>query len=106
MPVGSWLWWPVKGNVPDGCLPCDGRAVERLTHAELFQVIGTTYGAGDGKTTFNVPVQAMALGMQLVVTHARLVPTGALMVFAGSQVPAGLLCCDGGAVLRATYPAL
>lgn len=38
-----------------GWLLCQGQAVSRLTYAALFAVIGTTYGAGDGATTFNVP---------------------------------------------------
>ena len=36
-------------------LECDGRAVSRTTYATLFAAIGTTYGAGDGSTTFNLP---------------------------------------------------
>lgn len=40
---------------PVGWLPCDGSAVSRTTYASLFAAIGTTYGAGDGSTTFNVP---------------------------------------------------
>jgi len=40
---------------PTGWLLCDGAAVSRSTFAALFAVIGTTYGAGDGSTTFNVP---------------------------------------------------
>lgn len=47
---------PFAGTVePQGCLFCDGAAVSRTTYATLFAVIGTTYGAGDGETTFNVP---------------------------------------------------
>jgi microcystin-dependent protein len=42
-------------TVPAGFLLCDGSAVSRDTYAALFAVIGTTYGAGDGSTTFNVP---------------------------------------------------
>jgi len=42
-------------TVPLGWLPCDGAAVDRLTYAALFSVIGTTWGPGDGSTTFNVP---------------------------------------------------
>jgi len=38
-----------------GALLCDGSAVSRTTYANLFAAIGTTYGAGDGTTTFNVP---------------------------------------------------
>jgi microcystin-dependent protein len=40
---------------PTGWLICDGTAINRSTYATLFAVIGTTYGAGDGSTTFNLP---------------------------------------------------
>lgn len=40
---------------PTGWLLCDGSAVSRTTNAALFAIIGTTYGIGDGSTTFNVP---------------------------------------------------
>lgn len=40
---------------PTGYLMCNGSAVSRAIYAELFNVIGTTYGPGDGSTTFNVP---------------------------------------------------
>lgn len=44
------------GSVPPaGWLPCDGSAVSRTDYATLFEVVGTTYGAGDGSTTFNLP---------------------------------------------------
>lgn len=43
------------GSPPPGWLACDGSAVSRTTYANLFAVIGTTFGAGDGSTTFNVP---------------------------------------------------
>ena len=47
---------PFAGTVaPQGCLLCDGSAVSRTTYSALFAVIGTTYGAGDGSTTFNIP---------------------------------------------------
>lgn len=47
---------PFAGTVaPQGCLFCDGSAVSRTTYAALFAVIGTTYGEGDGETTFNIP---------------------------------------------------
>ncbi|EKT4441564.1 tail fiber protein [Stenotrophomonas maltophilia] len=54
-------------NAPSGTLLCDGAAVSRTTYAELFAAIGTLYGAGDGKTTFNLP--AMLEGT--VVTHTQ-----------------------------------
>lgn len=40
---------------PSGWLICDGLAYSRTTYAGLYAAIGTTYGAGDGSTTFNVP---------------------------------------------------
>ena len=39
----------------DGWFICDGREFDRKEYAELFAVIGTSFGAGDGKTTFNLP---------------------------------------------------
>lgn len=42
-------------TVPPGWLACDGSAVSRTTYLALFTQIGTTWGAGDGATTFNVP---------------------------------------------------
>lgn len=40
---------------PAGWLKCNGAAISRETYADLFKVLGTTYGAGDGSTTFNIP---------------------------------------------------
>lgn len=42
-------------DVPDGWLLCGGAAVSRVAYSGLFTIIGTTYGVGDGSTTFNVP---------------------------------------------------
>ena len=42
-------------TAPSGWLSADGTAVSRATYANLFSAIGTTYGAGDGTTTFNLP---------------------------------------------------
>lgn len=44
-----------EGTVPAGWLECNGAAVSRATYAALFAVIGVTYGAGNGTTTFNLP---------------------------------------------------
>lgn len=40
---------------PSGFLMCDGSSVSRVTYSDLFDTIGTTYGSGDGSTTFNIP---------------------------------------------------
>lgn len=52
--VGELILWPVD-TPPAGWLLCNGQAVSRSTYAELFALIGTTYGSGNGSTTFNVP---------------------------------------------------
>jgi len=54
LPVGASIegYWT---NPPQGFMVEDGSAVSRTLYADLFSVIGTTYGAGDGSTTFNLP---------------------------------------------------
>lgn len=42
-------------TIPSSYLACNGAAISRTTYAKLFDVIGTTYGSGDGSTTFNLP---------------------------------------------------
>ncbi len=53
-PVGTYIEgaWT---SAPNGYLLADGSAVSRTTYSALFAVIGTTYGAGNGSTTFNLP---------------------------------------------------
>lgn len=53
-PIGAIS--PYAGSIaPTNWLICDGSAISRTTYADLFDAIGTTYGAGDGSTTFNLP---------------------------------------------------
>ena len=53
-PTGTILAWTTLA-APAGFLLCNGDPVSRSTYAALFAVIGTTYGSGDGATTFNLP---------------------------------------------------
>lgn len=53
-PTGAVIMYGA-GTAPTGWLKCDGTAVSRTTYANLFAVIGTSYGVGDGSTTFNLP---------------------------------------------------
>ena len=54
MPIGSIITY--AGNTsPNNWLICDGSAISRNTYNDLFSVIGTTFGSGDGSTTFNLP---------------------------------------------------
>ena len=53
-PVGTVIHI-AKNTAPAGYLKCNGNPVSRTTYAALYAVIGTTFGAGDGSTTFNLP---------------------------------------------------
>lgn len=55
--IPSGAIFPFASNTipPSGWFLCNGQAISRTTYANLFAAIGTTYGAGDGSTTFNVP---------------------------------------------------
>ena len=60
-PTGSVIIWSTA-SAPAGYLICDGSAISRTTYANLFSVIGTTYGDGDGNTTFNLPNGGVLFG--------------------------------------------
>ena len=54
IPTATIVPWS-SSSVPTGFLECNGAAVSRSTYSALFAIVGTTYGAGDGASTFNVP---------------------------------------------------
>jgi len=54
IPAGSVLPFAMS-SAPSGYLECDGTAISRSTYSDLFSAIGTTFGTGDGSTTFNIP---------------------------------------------------
>lgn len=88
-PVGTVL--PFAGSAaPTGWLLCQGQTVSRTTYADLFAVIGTIYGAGDGSTTFALPDMGGRVPAGKEATATRLT-TG------GSGVDGGTLGAAGGA---------
>ena len=54
VPAGTIALWPTE-NPPANWLECNGRAISRANHPRLFAAIGTRYGRGNGRTTFNLP---------------------------------------------------
>ncbi len=54
LPTGALVPF-ASTNIPSGFLLCNGAAVSRTTYKRLFDIIGTTWGSGDGSTTFNIP---------------------------------------------------
>jgi len=113
MPVGSIMWFAGSAT-PTAWLPADGSAVSRTTYATLFAVIGTTYGAGDGSTTFNVPSVSATTGAYYIryttsigtvtTTSLSTAPVGTLIDWpTASSFPTGWLEADGSAVSRTSY---
>lgn len=55
-PIGTIVpFGGLDDKIPSGWLKCNGQAVSRTTYSELFAVISTSFGTGDGSTTFNIP---------------------------------------------------
>ena len=54
VPAGGVLWFAADA-APTGYLKANGAAISRTTYSDLFAVVGTTFGAGDGSTTFEIP---------------------------------------------------
>ena len=71
VPVGTIIAWP-SNILPDDFAVADGRELNRVTYVDLFNVHGTTWGGGDGSTTFNIP---NLLGMVLAGADPRGTPT-------------------------------
>lgn len=76
---GAKIW--LSSTAPSGWLICDGTAISRTTYASLFNRIGTTYGVGDGTTTFNIPDfrQRFPLGKAAAGTGSTLGSTGGVI---------------------------
>lgn len=62
VPIGAMQGY-AGTTAPTGWLFCYGQAVSRTTYADLFAAIGTSYGAGDGSTTFNIPDRRGRVGV-------------------------------------------
>lgn len=77
-----WAGSKTGASVPSGYLVCDGSAVSRTTYAALFSVIGTSYGVGDGSTTFNLPT---ATGGQVPTAISYVANTRATTITSGGQ---------------------
>lgn len=64
MPIGSGCDYYGQ-TAPEGFLFADGSAISRTEYSELFKIIGTLYGAGDGSTTFNLPDKRKRMSVML-----------------------------------------
>lgn len=73
--------------VAEAYLPCAGQAVSRSVYAELFDVIGTVYGAGDGETTFNLPDLSLGPRATVLPRHGGREPAVLLEYAIVTQAP-------------------
>lgn len=93
--VGTIQMWGGGGSLlPAGWVVCQGQAVSRTTYPELFELIGTAYGSGDGSTTFNLPNLSsrlpMGVGAASGLTTRALAATGGVesVAIATANMPA------------------
>jgi len=82
-----------SSTCPTGYLPADGSAVSRSTYSSLFTSIGTSYGTGDGSTTFNVPKQRCTTDLDCAQEFSASVNTSASVV--RSNVSGWITSCSG-----------
>lgn len=100
VPPGTVLFYAVA-TAPEGWLNANGAAVSRTTYARLFDIIGTTFGVGDGSTTFNLPdvTGRTIFGKEASATR---------LTSAGSSIVGSTLGATGGAetvtLARANLP--
>ena len=87
VPSGTIIQFAGK-TIPDGYLSCNGALVSRTQFADLFAAIGTTWGTGDGKTTFRLPN-----------LHRRFVEGTTTISEVGTYVEAGLPNITGEALI-------
>ena len=95
-PTGSVVMW-MTASAPTGWLILDGAAVSRSTYSALFALFGTTYGAGNGSTTFNLPDmrQRFPLGKAASGTGSTLGGTGGTIDHVHSVDPPSTTTPDG-----------
>lgn len=118
IPVGGIIQWYVEDKIPEGFLLYRGEEVSRTEYSDLFEVLGTTYGEGDGSTTFNLPNQDYneenitqeeidSIGFNFLICYKpeTTLPIGACLVWYGNYnlPPAGFVQADGGKLNKLDY---
>lgn len=87
-----------SSSIPSGYLECNGALVSRTTYSSLFAVIGTTFGVGDGSTTFKIP----DLRGEFIRgwDHARGIDTGRAIGTAQNGSSEGIITSGSGTQLK------
>ena len=94
VPSGTIIQFAGK-TIPDGYLSCNGALVSRTQFADLFAAIGTTWGTGDGKTTFRLPnMHHRFLEGTTTTSEVGTYVEAGLPNISGSIKPFGVACGD------------
>ena len=101
IPTATIVPWS-SGSVPTGFLECNGQAVSRSTYSALFAIVSTTYGVGDGASTFNVPDLQDNVAMGKSGTKAIASTGGANTVSSSGTVSTNVSGTIGGTTANAT----
>ncbi len=90
-PIGAIIQYS-GSNIPSGWLLCNGNAISRTSYSSLYSAIGTSYGVGDGSTTFNIPDlrSRIGVGYNSTGTFSTLGNTGGStsVVLTATNIPA------------------
>ena len=101
IPTATIVPWS-SSSVPSGFLECNGAAVSRSTYSALFAIVGTTYGAGDGASTFNLPDLQDNVAVGKSGTKALASTGGANTVSSSGTVGTNISGTVGGSTANAT----
>ena len=118
LPIGGIIQWYNKDIIPDGFLVYEGQEVSRTEYKDLFDVLGTSYGKGDGSTTFNLPNQNVneesmsqeeidSIGFIYLICYKQetSIPIGGCVQWCGNyeMIPTGFVQADGSSVSKLDY---
>jgi microcystin-dependent protein len=71
----------ISGHIPNGWFVTNGQAIDRSTNSTLFSITGTTFGAGNGSTTFNVPtISAPGANLVYAIKSESYTPANAVLI--------------------------
>lgn len=98
--VPTGLILPYGGSTaPEGFLLCNGATINRTTYANLFKAIGTTYGTGDGSTTFKIPSASNIVTS--VNTSVPIKGNGKTLGLTDGTLNSGTFCANTGGIYSA-----
>jgi len=101
-PTGAIIMWPTS-TPPNGYLNCDGSAISRTTYASLFNLIGTTYGVGNGATqnAYSWSIVSNLLTIVFINPNNNIyIATGNSFTFnTGTSIYSGLIATNASSVI-------